>query len=66
LKGERSPALDIIAMNAGAAVYVSGQAATLKDGAEYAKEAIISGKALDLLQRMVEMNGDQGKLARFL
>lgn len=66
LKGEISPASDIIAMNAGAAVYVSGLSKTLKEGAEDAKEAIISGKALDLLQRMVEMNGDQGKLARFL
>jgi anthranilate phosphoribosyltransferase len=66
LKGERSPARDIIAMNAGAAVYVSGQAATLKEGSMVAEEAISSGKSLDLLHKMVEMNGDYGKLVRFL
>lgn len=66
LKGERSPARDIVAMNAGAAVYVSGQAASLKEGADVAEEAISSGKPLDLLQKMVEMNGDYGKLVRFL
>ena len=66
LKGERSPARDIVAMNAGAAVYVSSQAATLKEGAMVAEEAISSGRSLDLLHKMVEMNGDYGKLVRFL
>lgn len=66
LKGERSPARDIIAMNAGAAVYISGQAGSLKEGAMAAEEAISSGKSLDLLHKMVEMNGDYGKLVRFL
>ncbi|MDD1749887.1 MAG: anthranilate phosphoribosyltransferase [Methanothrix sp.] len=66
VKGEKSPARDIIAMNSGAAVYVSGLAATLKEGARMAEESIDSGKALKLLQRMVEMNGDAQKLERFL
>ena len=66
LKGERSPARDIIAMNAGAAVYISGQVESLKEGAIVAEEAISSGKALDLLHKMVQMNGDYGKLVRFL
>jgi anthranilate phosphoribosyltransferase len=66
MKGERSPARDIIAMNGGAAVYVSGRAPTLKEGAKMAEEAIDSGKALQVLQRMVETNGDAKKLARFL
>ena len=66
LKGERSPARDIIAMNAGAAVYISGRAESLKEGAIVAEEAISSGKALDLLHKMVQMNGDYGKLVRFL
>ncbi len=66
MKGERSPARDIIAMNGGAAVYVSGRAPTLKEGAKMAEEAIDSGKALEVLQRMVEMNGDAKKLERFL
>ncbi len=66
LRGDRSPARDIVAMNAGAAVYISGQADSLKEGAIAAEEAISSGKALDLLHRMVQMNGDYGKLVRFL
>ena len=66
LKDERSPARDIVAMNAGAAVYISGQAESLKEGAIVAEEAIGSGKALDLLHKMVQMNGDYGKLVRFL
>ena len=66
MKGERSPARDIIAMNGGAAVYVSGRAATLREGARMAEDAIDSGKALEILRRMVEMNGDAKKLERFL
>ena len=66
MKGERSHARDIIAMNGGAAIYVSGRAPTLKEGAMMAEEAIDSGKALEVLQRMVEMNGDAKKLERFL
>ena len=66
MKGDRSPARDIIAMNGGAAIYVSGRAPTLKEGAMKAEEAIDSGKALEVLQRMVEMNGDAKKLERFL
>ncbi|HUS76943.1 MAG TPA: anthranilate phosphoribosyltransferase, partial [Methanothrix sp.] len=65
MKGEKSPARDIIAMNGGAAVYVSGKASSLKEGAKNAEEAIDSGKALELLQRMVQMNGDAQKLERF-
>ncbi|HNQ55023.1 MAG TPA: anthranilate phosphoribosyltransferase [Methanothrix sp.] len=66
LRGERSPARDIVAMNSGAAVYISGQADSLKEGAIAAEEAISSGRALDLLHKMVQMNGDYGKLVRFL
>ena len=66
MKGEKSAARDIIAMNGGAAVYISGRAPNLKEGAKMAEEAIDSGKALDVLRRMVEMNGDARKLERFL
>jgi len=66
LLGEQSPARDVIAMNAGAAIYVSGQSETLGDGAKMAEKAIDSGSALQKLKRMVEMNGDPAKLERFL
>jgi anthranilate phosphoribosyltransferase len=38
-------AADIIALNAGAAIYVSGVANTMKDGVEMARDAIASGLA---------------------
>ncbi len=66
LRGEISPARDIIVINSGAAVYVSGLASTLKKGASMAEEAIDSGEALKTLKRMVKANGEPEKLERFL
>ena len=66
LKCQRSPARDIVAINSGAALYVSGKAASLKEGARLAEEAIDSGKALGLLERMVKLSGEPEKLERFL
>lgn len=42
-------AVNIVALNAGAALYVAGKAASLKDGAQLAKDAINSGVALQQL-----------------
>ncbi len=66
MKGERSAARDIIAMNSGAAIYVSGRASTLEEGARLAEAALDSGKALGTLKKMVAVNGDPQKLGRFL
>jgi len=66
MQGERSHARDIITMNSGAAVYVSGQATTLAEGIEISEAAIDSGEALKVLKQMVEINGEPGKLERFL
>jgi len=66
MKGERSHARDIITMNSGAAVYVSGLAQTLAEGIEISEDAIDSGEALKTLKQMVEVNGEPGKLERFL
>jgi anthranilate phosphoribosyltransferase len=66
MKGEVSSARDIVAMNSGAAIYVSGQASTLQEGAKMAESALDSGKALKTLKQMVGMNGDPEKLRRFL
>lgn len=65
-RGERSRARDVVAMNAGAAIYVSGKRATLKEGSIMAEEAISSGRALQTLKRLVEHDGDPAKLGRFL
>jgi len=64
--GQVSPARDIVAMNSGAAIYVSGKVASLKEGSYKAEEALASGRALALLERMVKVNGTPEKLERFL
>ena len=66
LKGQKSPSRDIVAINSGAALYVSGKAASIKEGARLAEEALDSGKTLNLLERMVKLNGEPEKLERFL
>jgi anthranilate phosphoribosyltransferase len=53
LAGEvRGPKRDIVLANAGAAVYVAGEAATLEAGVERAREAIDAGAAADRLAAM--------------
>ena len=53
LAGQPGPARDIVCLNAGAAIYVSGLAATLAAGVEAAQAAIDSGKAAGVLQNLV-------------
>ena len=66
LSGEMGPGREIVAMNAGAALSVSGIAETLFEGARMAEEAIDSGKSLDKLKKMVFSCGSPEKLERFL
>jgi anthranilate phosphoribosyltransferase len=51
-KQDGAPA-DMVAANAGAALYITGHAATLKDGAQLARETLRSGKALATLEALV-------------
>lgn len=44
---------DIVAANAGAALYVSGAARTLQEGVELAREALASGSAMAKLEELV-------------
>jgi len=55
LDGKPGPARDVVLLNSGAALYVSGNAATLQDGMGLAAESIDSGKARRKLQQLVEM-----------
>ncbi len=66
MKGKKSPARDIIAMNSAAALYVSGNASTLQEGSRMAEDALDSGIAMETLKAMVKMNGEPDKLGRFL
>jgi len=52
-RGEHAQkAADIIALNAGAAIYVSGVAATMADGVEMARDAIGSGLAAEKIREL--------------
>jgi anthranilate phosphoribosyltransferase len=66
LKGKKGAKRDIIVINAGAALLVSGKAETLASGIKAAAHSIDSGAALDKLKDFVSMAGDLEKLARFL
>ncbi len=57
LRGERGPRRDIVVLNAGAAITVSGKTEDLRDGIEMANEAIDSGKAYRKLLQLVEATG---------
>ena len=48
----------IVLMNAGAAIYVGGKADTIAEGVKMAAEIIDSGKALDRLNKFVELSNE--------
>jgi anthranilate phosphoribosyltransferase len=52
LKGIASPALDVVILNAGAAIKVSGKVNSLWDGVKLACESIQSGAALEKLNKL--------------
>ena len=56
LNGERGPKRNAVLMNAGAALYIGGKAASMKDGITLAAEIIDSGKALATLRRLIEVS----------
>jgi anthranilate phosphoribosyltransferase len=53
LAGEAGPRRDLVLLNAGAAIYVGGQAAGLGEGVEKAAATIDAGAAAELLDRLV-------------
>jgi anthranilate phosphoribosyltransferase len=53
LEGARGPARDIVVLNAGAALFVAGRTASVREGIALAGEAIDSGAADTTLERMV-------------
>ncbi len=53
LANNAGPALDIVVMNAGAAIYVSGVASSLEEGMQKARTTITEGKASIVLANLV-------------
>jgi anthranilate phosphoribosyltransferase len=56
LGGEAGPARDIVALNAGAAIYVSGLAASLADGVKKAQQVLDSGDGLARLEKLAALS----------
>jgi anthranilate phosphoribosyltransferase len=56
LRGVKGPKRTAVLMNAGAALYIAGKAASLKDGVALAAELIDSGKALANLNKIIEVS----------
>lgn len=55
LKGERGPKRDIVLMNAAAALVVGSKAKNFKEGIKKAENSIDSGKAMEKLNRLIEL-----------
>ena len=55
LEGQPGPCADVVALNAGAAIYVAGLATSIPDGIEVAREAIASGAARERLRQLREI-----------
>ncbi len=52
LGGKRGPTRDIVLLNAGAVIHVSGRAGSLPEGVEQAAESVDSGRALRALEAL--------------
>ncbi len=56
LRGEKSPARDIVVINAALALHTAKPSVNLRDAAAEAAESIDSGAALNKLHRLIEIN----------
>jgi anthranilate phosphoribosyltransferase len=56
--GASGPARDVAVLNAGATIFVAGQADDLPTGVEKAKDALASGAAREVLEKLVERSRD--------
>jgi anthranilate phosphoribosyltransferase len=60
LTGERGPARDVVLLNAGAALFIDGVAASVEDGIFSASRAIDRGDAKRTLERLVSISNAEG------
>jgi anthranilate phosphoribosyltransferase len=56
LKNEESPALDIVTLNAGLAIYAGNKANSIKEGIEIARELLASGAAFAKMQQFCQFS----------
>jgi anthranilate phosphoribosyltransferase len=64
LRGEPGPRADIVALNAGAALYAADAVPDLADGVARAREVLASGMARDLLERWAARSRQLGGTVR--
>ncbi len=60
LRGEPGPAHDIVALNAGTALYAAGVTGSIEAGLQKAREAIASGAAIAKLEQFVQVTRQLG------
>lgn len=58
LAGAQGPKTNAVLLNAGAALYITGKADSIKDGIELAKEVIKSGKATEVLDAFIKVSNE--------
>jgi anthranilate phosphoribosyltransferase len=61
LGGEAGPVADMIALNAGAAIYAADLAESLADGVAMARRLLADGRGLEKLDQLVEMTAACGQ-----
>jgi len=60
LSGEKGHKRNAVLMNAGAALYIGGKADSMADGIKLAAELIDSGKALETLEKVIDVSNREG------
>lgn len=58
LAGERGPHRDVALLNAGAAIYIAGEADGIDGGVQLATAAVDGGVAAEMLERLVVLSGE--------
>ena len=59
LAGEQGAAHDVLAMNAGAAIYIGGGAKSIGEGVEQARAILASGRALTTIEKLISASHEQ-------
>jgi anthranilate phosphoribosyltransferase len=64
LAGDTGAAQDVLALNAGAAIYVGGGAASMAEGVKLAFATLASGRALETIERMRLVSNEGAEIRR--
>ncbi|SEW19874.1 anthranilate phosphoribosyltransferase [[Clostridium] fimetarium] len=56
LSGLKGPKKDIVILNAACALYIADKASSIEDGIKLAEESIHSGKAMEVLNKLIEFS----------